>query len=163
MNAYCTDVLVSRSAAAVLVLASAFFACGAEAPATGRVHIVHAILVYDGSSAIATIDLHVDAARDAAMFPWRVGAVPSHGLCGLHLGWRLDIDETSSTSTEVPANEARDLRLRATSHDRPACDAEQVVARCGEPVSLLVMYDTDDVVAALDTTFECWFPARSLR
>jgi hypothetical protein len=156
-------VLVSRSAAAVLVLASALFACAADAPATGRVHIVSAVLVYDGSLAIAAIDVHVDAAREATTFSWRVGALPSHGLCGLHLGWRLDLDETSNTSTELPANEARDVRLRATSRDRPACDAEQVVARCGEPVSLLVMNDTDDVVAALDTTFECLFPARPLR
>ena len=125
--------------------------------------MVSGILVYDGYSVTAAIDLHVDAAQAPTTFSWRVGAVTDHGLCGRNLGWRLDLAEGSSASTQVPVNADLDLRLRATSHDRPACDAEQPVARCGDPVTLLVMTGDDDVLAAIDTTFGCLFPAPTLR
>jgi hypothetical protein len=124
---------------------------------------VSGIVVYNGHSVIAALDLHIDAAPRPTTFAWRVGAVPEHRLCGLPLGWRLDLDDKSNESTDTPPNEGRDLRLRATSRDRPACDAKHLVAQCGDTVSVLVMTGDDDIVAALDTTFECFVPARPPR
>jgi hypothetical protein len=124
---------------------------------------VSGIVVYDGYFVTAAMDLHVDAARAPTSLLWRVGAVTEHGLCGQTLGWRLDLDDASTASTELAAGEPRALRLRARSRDRPACDPEQLVARCGDAVTLLVMTGADDILAALDTTFDCVSAARTLR
>jgi hypothetical protein len=103
----------------LLVLSPLIASCGGETRPAQRVHILSGVLVYDGWSVVAAIDLHVDPAQEPTTFSWRIGAVPEHGLCGMKLGWRLDFSDVSSASNEIEAHEERDLRLRATSYDRP--------------------------------------------
>ena len=148
---------------AFLVLSPLIASCGGETRSTQRVHIVSGVLVYNGFSTIVALDLQVDAAQEPTTFSWRVGAVPERGLCRQALGWRLDVSSPTDASTQVAANETRELRLRATSYDRPTCNPTEPVARCGDSVTVLVMTGDDDFLAALDTTFECLFVAQTLR
>ena len=117
-------------------------------------------VVYNGRSVTVALDLHVDAAHQAAKLSWRVGAVPDHPLCGAARGWRLDVSEPP---TDVAANTALDLHVHATSGDRPTCAPEQSVARCGDSVTLLLMAEDDDVLAAPDTTYVCLCVAHPVR
>lgn len=143
--------VLSRQLAIVsLVLSS----CGGEASSARRVHVVTGLIVDDGHSTSAVIDLRIDAAGAGTTFAWRMAAVPDHALCGESLGWRLDV---GGRPAEVPANDPRDVRLRATSGNHPECDPAEYVARCGEPVTLLVMDDDEVLLATLDTTYECLF------
>jgi hypothetical protein len=163
LDAHCTGVLASRSAAPLLVLLLLFSSCNGAVLSAQRVHIVSGILVYTGYSVATAIELHVDPSQAPTTFSWRVGAVTEQGLCRQDLGWRLDLARGSNASSYVAANAALDLRLRATSNDRPACDPGQLVARCGDPVRLLVMTGDDEILAELDTTLYCLLPAPTLR
>jgi hypothetical protein len=118
----------------------------------GRVHAVSAVVVDYGDSANAVIDLSIDADTVPTLLTWKVGAAPNHNLCGRALDWRLEVDESA---TVVPANEPRQVRLRASSGNRPVCNPAEYVAKCGEPVRLIVMTGSDDIVATFDTTYEC--------
>ncbi len=55
------------------------------------------------------------------------------------------------------------LELRATSGDRIACAPVEAVATCGEPVTLVVMTQSEDVLASFATTYECLFAVQRVR
>ncbi len=161
-----------RALATVLASAALLASCGgAVEDAPPSVTVTRASLVDDGAYFVATIEARVTGgAQGGRVALWAAAAYDARPLapaydspaCEAYAGWLLDGE--ALPELELAPNESRDLTLRATSDRAPSCAPRSIVARCGEPITVVLVPEGEGTKGGgFSTQVRCELDAFALR